>query len=967
MPRSSSQIASRSKADPAPEISENPRGLLEQILDGKDQDRATAGLVDHLGRSSYSIMDLMGDVARLKDEIATTDAATEDLKDRWMLLDRTVDKCLAVTTLSHEEFIDNTLHAFCHYDSAGIIISANNRMLELIPDCAGRHIATCFGKMEDEVRLALAAGNQRRLYELQLQSRIGPLPVLAEFGRIKSNAGNGGYALLVDMTYLVEAERKALEQFPYGVLKLDARHRIVYANEKAEQLFELSREELRGRDARSFITDKESRTEVNRQGRERQKGRGGEYEVQFPRPGGKQIPLRVTSIPSFDAAGDFSGSITALQPTDYLHAREDIARLIGTEPDYPVLYNKIIEIVGQFAEFDWANLFIYSPKRDYSRIVCPHGPPIEFQSRWFPTPDGYIDWLKQPITWMDNVQKDLTDPKYLDRVDMKATIKAGMKALVCLPIRSRGEIIGGFCLASKQPGIYGAESRQILERLMLEQAFLSVINLIDAAEREFVNSLVKEIARLEDMEVVAKKVVDELAAFYDFQNVSIFKINALRGHFRMLAQARGPKGGTKMPDGYTQAIGRGVLGLCYGSGDSTILKDREDNSKEAKAYVKVAPEVRSELCIPIRLFNRVLWILNLEDCFSDAFTPMEVAKLQSLIQQIQSTLERIFQNLVLLQVLDVCPAAVVITDQQHNVLRCNKKALQMFQRDPLSADDSFDKFIEGAPADFSADPTPATIVGAEGRKVQVLASRFRLKEEYDHVVFMLQNVAEMEWTAKFETLRAALAETTAQVRVPVSLLSSFVQRIGQQTEDEELHDLTGKATRQLGRIELTYDRVLASYEAQSLPAKRNARIDIKRALDHILSELPRLERRGVTVSEKSPGEVIADPYRVLFALNSMLTYLLRSRSTADPIVIKAQKLSKVISVSMTGVVSRTHRVRDLAALVEATRTEIALGQDVLARIAKEAGGDFTLRREKNGRERLCLRLAKPKKQRERAS
>jgi PAS domain-containing protein len=867
---------------------------------------------------------------------------------------------LALTTSLHEEFIDKTLHAFCYYDSGGIIVSANNKMMTLNPECIGQHVATCFGKMEDEVKLVLAGGSPR-LYELELQVQPGQLPVLAEFGTIETGLRDGGYALLVDMSDLASAEKKAFESAPYGMLKLDAKHRVLYASQKALNLMELSREDVLGRDARRFITDQESLTTVMQQSIEREKGLGGAYEVLYTKPkSNKQIPVRITSVPSFDAAGVFSGSIVGMQPVDYLRAREEIARLIGTVSDYEELYGRIVEVVKGFIEFDWANLFIYSPNRDYSRIVCTHGPEIEFASRWFSTPDGYIDWLDQNDTWMSDLKEDISrgpNPEYLERTDAKAMIAAGLRALVCLPIRSGGRIIGGFCLASKRKGIYGSASRKTLERLALEQALLPLYNTIETAERDFVNGLVKEIAGSENMQQVADKVVKELARFYGFQNVSIFKVNALCGHVRLLAQALGARGGTPMHEGYTQSIERGVLGLCYSRGDCVILKDRDDNSEEARSYVLVAPEVRSELCIPIRLFQRILWILNLDDCLSDAFTPIEVEKLQGVIRQMQSTLERIFQNLVLVQVLDVCPAAVVITDQDHNILRCNREARQMLQQNSVSPKTNLAKFFRESPADFSAAAKAATVVGAEGGEVPVLASRFTLDEEYDHVVFMLQNVADMQWTAKFETLRAALAETTAQVRVPVSLLSSFVQRIDHQVKDPKIQDFAKKAMRQLSRIELTYDRVLASYQAQSLPTTKDVPFDIKFALDHILSDLPDLERRTVRVAKEARGAVLADPFRVVFALNSMLAYLLRSNSHSKPIVIKVLEQKKFVEVSMTGAVPQSHAVGNLAALVEATRAEIALGENVLVRIANEAGGDFELQRQKSGRERLCLRIA----------
>ena len=960
MPGYGSQVAARQQDGHLSGSSEDPRILLERIIDEKAPDGAVAGLVDWVAQRGYSINDLLGDVTRLKEEIATKESTAQRVIDRWRLLDHAVGQCLVRTSVSYEKFIESTLHAFCHYDRTGTVVSANNKMLDLIPDCIGRQVATIFDKMEGEVRLALT-GEPHRLHQLELRAKSGPLPVLAEFGTIETTVHNGGYALLVDMSDLLVAERKALEAAPNGMLKLDAKHRILYASEKAVDLFELPREELISRDARRLITDEESRTEVIRQGLRRRKGLGDAYEVLYTKPrSGKQVHLRVTSVPCFDAAGAFCGSITGLEPIDYMVAREAISRLIGTEPNYHRLYERIVEIVKDFAEFDWANLFVYSPGRDYSRIVCSYGPTIRYQSRWFPTPDGYIDWLDQPQTWMADLEKDIAGgpaPEYLNRTDMKQAVTAGMKALVCIPIRSGGRIIGGFCLASKRPGIYGAGTRETLEHLLLEQAFLSLLNAIEAAEREFVNDLVKRIARLEDIQQVAETVVRELAKFYEFQNVSIFKINALRGHVRLLAQALGPDGGTPMPEGYTQSIERGLLGLCYGRGDCVILKDFEDGSEEAKTYIRVAPEVRSELCIPIRLFKRVLSILNLEDRLSDAFTPIEVQKLQGVIQQMQATLERIFQNLVLVQVLDVCPAAVVLTDQKYNILRCNKEARQMLQRQSASTEDNFALFFRQSPADFSADATMTTVIGAEGGEVPVLVSRFTLDEEYDHVVFMLQDVTELQWTARFEALRAALAETTAQVRVPVSLLSSFVRRIGQKVEDDKLQDVTRKAMRQLGRIELTYDRVLACYQAQSLPAKRDVPFDVKPALEHILSELPDLERRAVRLFDKSRGAVRADPYRVLFALNSMLAYLLRSRSNDEPIVIKVESHGGAVEVSMTGAVHVSQTVGELAALVEATRAEIALGRDVLVRIAREAGGNFELERRPNGRERLCLRMA----------
>jgi PAS domain-containing protein/putative methionine-R-sulfoxide reductase with GAF domain len=935
---------------------ESPKSLIQHLIEGTDPGLIVANLVGHLGRSDYSIMDLLSDAKQFKEKLARQ-GATKHVLNAWSLLDQTIDKCLAVTTRPHEQFIDRTLHAFCHFDNAGVIVSANSTMLGLDPTCVGKPLASYFGKKSAEVRRAMAEG-ARRLYDLELQVSARQLPILAEFGSIDTASGSG-YALLVDMSKIVDAEHKALETAPYGMLKLDANHRILYATQKVLDLIQVPRDELIGLDARRFLADKQSREIVDQQSMERRRGVGGEFAVRIKTKTNRTIQLRITSTPNFDSAGTFCGSIMQLQPIDIDRAREDLVTKVATISNHEELYDEIITIVRNFVEFDWANLFLYSPQRDYSRIVCTRGDPIDFVSRWFSTPPGYIDWLAQPVTWMDDLEGAMltTAPEYLERVDTKAAIKAGMKGLVCLPVRSSGRIVGGLCLASKQKNTYGTAARKILEDLNLEQACLHLFNLVDSVERDFVAGLIKEIARSEDLQQVAERVVKAIANFYKYENVSIFKINVLRGEIQLLAQAVGKYGGTPMPTGYSQSIKTGVLGLCYRKEDCVILKDRDDGSEEAKAYIKVAKETRSELCIPIKLFGRVLWILNLEDRLSDTFSPIEIEKLQGVIQQMQGTLERIFQGLIMIKVLDVCPASIVITDQQNRILRCNRQARQNMQKTAVSSDDNLQDFLDIPLTTVAADPIATTFLGKKGKNTKVMASRFTLEEEYDQNVFMLQNIADLEWTAKFETLRAALAETTAQVRVPVSLVSSFVKRIGEETEGERLQELVRKATRQLGRIELTYDRVLASYETRTLPASQEVVVDLRQMLDHILNDLPRRERETV-VENNGPTNVSvsADPFRVFFALNSMLAYLLRARSANEPIEISMQKRDGSVAVSMSSHVPEVRETHGLAAMIEATRAEIALGKDLLERIAGEMSGEFTFKRQRDGRERLTFRL-----------
>jgi putative methionine-R-sulfoxide reductase with GAF domain len=341
--------------------------------------------------------------------------------------------------------------------------------------------------------------------------------------------------------------------------------------------------------------------------------------------------------------------------------RFEFAKLVATEPEYRVLFSRMMDVAKRFVDFDWANLFVYSSNREYSRMVCWYGPRIEYPTRWFQIDPVYRSWVDQAETWMKDFQKDVLNgpaPRLLERPDVKIAIEAGTKALILLPVREGGEIIGGLCLLSRRAGIYCGKTRETLERLMLHQALLAVFHAAERAEALFVGDLVKRIADSKDLRDLARTVVTGLARIYGFENTAIFKVNVLRQRFELLAQELGFEGGTRMLKTYTQPLDKGLLGLSYRRGAPIVLNDVKDGSEESQHYFSFTPEMaskyehngmRSELCIPICLFGRILWILNVEDRRIGAFNAKELETLQGVFQQMQVMLERMFQRDILSQ------------------------------------------------------------------------------------------------------------------------------------------------------------------------------------------------------------------------------------------------------------------------------------------------------------------------------
>lgn len=323
-------------------------------------------------------------------------------------------------------------------------------------------------------------------------------------------------------------------------------------------------------------------------------------------------------------------------------SRDEIAGLVASEPEIDALFKRMMEVVKRFVDFDWANICILSPDQKHSRVICFLGPAITYQkTRWFRVNFEYVSWIMQSHTWVADLEDFSSASQYSpESPDVRAAIDVGQRAMVALPAYEGEGIRGWLCLISQKRGIYGSETLTTLRQLALDKALLAVFNAVERAENLFVTDLLKKMDDAKDLRDIAVTAVADLARFYGFETIAIFKVNALRGRFQLLAEAV-LEGVTPMPEGYTQRLDEGLLGVTYRRGEAVLLNDIDDGSEEAKYYVPVAKEVRSELCIPIRVFGKILWILCVGDRHRSAFAAIEVQTLQRIMQGIEATLDRV--------------------------------------------------------------------------------------------------------------------------------------------------------------------------------------------------------------------------------------------------------------------------------------------------------------------------------------
>ena len=175
-----------------------------------------------------------------------------------------------------------------------------------------------------------------------------------------------------------------------------------------------------------------------------------------------------------------------------------------------------------------------------------------------------------------------------------------------------------------------------------------------------------------------------LSKFYRLQHVSIFKVNQIRARCNFWRKPKAQQADTCSRAPIGKDIRLGLLGRAFSTGEVVLLDNAQSSDQLTAIYKVGSTRTRSELCRPVRLANRIVWIINLEDSRINAFRRPEIKMLKRVVQELEKTLERLFQKLVFEQIFETATDGVIITDARGRITRCNAAALDIFQVTPTA-------------------------------------------------------------------------------------------------------------------------------------------------------------------------------------------------------------------------------------------------------------------------------------------
>jgi PAS domain S-box-containing protein len=405
-----------------------------------------------------------------------------------------------------------------------------------------------------------------------------------------------------------------------------------------------------------------------------------------------------------------------------------------------------------------------------------------------------------------------------------------------------------------------------------------------------------------------------------------------------------------VPSELSRPIKLGALGEACSSGR---LASYPDLPESGPTRVNVAPLhqwTRSLLCYPVKIRNRVRWILNIEDNSPRAFAKEEIGSLRRLFETASVALNVLADRHVLRAVVEESSQGVMIINEEGIVTGMNPEARHLLGVSALGGSVTEESGTGRPLTDFVPDRYVCqALIGvtgrtaeekievqrSDGRVTDVLMSARPLENNFGRRAIFIKDLAPMQQLKERDSVEAAFLEMAEQVRIPLSLAKSLLGR-ALKTADSVGSSNLDKALRQLAKLQITFDR-LALWRPD-LDAE-NVRVNLHKLVEEALSDLPESDHSKIRTAIR-PDDLSAygDPYQLKNAIQSVLAYLLRFCPEEADVEMTAEQEDRRVAIRIRGSVPDSCRAQAAGASLLET---IALGESVVRRIVERMHGSYS--------------------------
>ena len=327
---------------------------------------------------------------------------------------------------------------------------------------------------------------------------------------------------------------------------------------------------------------------------------------------------------------------TAVPAADIVNTLFDLGRQVTSVLDLDELLQQIPLLIGRLIKFEAFAVYLLDERRGELRIAYSVGYPDNPEPRRLTLGQGLVGAAVASETPL--LVNDLAaDSRYVEFVP-------GMASEIVVPLLHKSKPIGALNVLSANRDQFSGRDVAILRQfaahvaIALVNARLFEQSRSDAEALETLAEIGHEVASVLDLDELFGRIAQLTKRLIDYRTFGILLLNDAGELEIKLAVHFGEK--RDLP---RVKLGEGLVGYAALHREPVLVSDVEADPR----YIRVVPDVRSELAIPLLIKDRCIGVVDLESPELDAFSKRDVEILTLLASQAAVAIEnaRLYEEL----------------------------------------------------------------------------------------------------------------------------------------------------------------------------------------------------------------------------------------------------------------------------------------------------------------------------------
>jgi len=330
------------------------------------------------------------------------------------------------------------------------------------------------------------------------------------------------------------------------------------------------------------------------------------------------------------------------QQTAQLEALRQVGLKVTAQLDLDARLHTISSHAAELLGGTMAGIQLYRPKWDALEAVVGAGmsnPPLGRISQRGEGLAGKIWETGAPMVTSNYGQWKDRDTTYQE---------LEIAGAVGVPIRwgpadTEQDFLGTLIVVSDTPDAFSQADAELLG-MLATQAAVAIRNASlykagrkQVAQLTVVNQVARQAASILDPKQLVQEIVAAIQKGFGYYNVALFLFDESTGMLNMLAMAGGFKD-VATPD-YQQKVGVGMIGWTVETGQPLLANDVSHEPRYIPGFLGKVTLAKSELCAPLKLADRVIGALDVQDTRLNAFDETDLMAMETLADQVAVALE----------------------------------------------------------------------------------------------------------------------------------------------------------------------------------------------------------------------------------------------------------------------------------------------------------------------------------------